>query len=193
MNDIVVVKVVHSLEDLANSLRGIFLRKPSLFANSIKQLSTNSQLCNYIVFVLRRISRFPLANTGWSLAYSRFEPIHKLDDMLMLHSLQHLKFVIDHLFISLDIFLEDNLHRDLSCRAICLSDDSIGTSTERSTELIFGSAISLASILSQCHKLINSLLIITFWLTMQLIEHTRDWRLRTKMVSARHFNNLIIG
>ena len=28
---------------------------------------------------------------------------------------------------------------------------------------------------------------------MQLVEHTRDWRFRTMMVSACHFKQLIIG
>ena len=33
--------------------------------------------------------------------------------MRMLHSLQHLKLIVHHLLISLDILLKDYLHRDL--------------------------------------------------------------------------------
>lgn len=61
--------------------------------------------------------------------------------MRMLEFLQHLELVIDHLLVTLDISLEDDLHSDLAGRAIGLTNDSICSSTEGSTELILGSVI----------------------------------------------------
>ena len=59
----------------------------------------------------------------------------------MLKLLQHLKLVVDHLLVALDVSLEDNLHSDLASRAIGLTNDSICSSTEGSTELVFGSVV----------------------------------------------------
>lgn len=52
MNDIVVVKIVDSLENLSNCLRRIFFGELAIFADAIKQFSPGSQLRNDIVFVL---------------------------------------------------------------------------------------------------------------------------------------------
>jgi hypothetical protein len=59
----------------------------------------------------------------------------------MLKLLQHLKLVIDHLLVALDVSLEDNLHGNLAGRAIGLTNDSICSSTEGSSELVLGSVM----------------------------------------------------
>lgn len=53
MNDIVIVKIVDSLEDLSDGLRRVFFGELAIFANAIKEFSTGSQLRNDVVFVLR--------------------------------------------------------------------------------------------------------------------------------------------
>lgn len=54
----------------------------------------------------------------------------------MLELLQHLQLVVDHLFVTLDIALQDDLDGNLARGAVGLTDDSIGTSTEGSTESV---------------------------------------------------------
>lgn len=56
MNDIVVVEIVDSVEDLSNSLGGVFLCKLPLLADSVKQLSTSGQLSYNVVFVLQELA-----------------------------------------------------------------------------------------------------------------------------------------
>ena len=54
MDNIVVVEIIHSFKDLPYCLGSVFLRKLSVFAYSVKELSTGSQLRNDIVFVLAK-------------------------------------------------------------------------------------------------------------------------------------------
>jgi hypothetical protein len=56
--------------------------------------------------------------------------------MRVLQSLQHRKLVIDHLLVTLDVLLQDDLDGNLASRAVGLTNDSIGTSTEGASELI---------------------------------------------------------
>jgi hypothetical protein len=59
--------------------------------------------------------------------------------MRVLELLQHLELVIDHLLVALDISLEDDLDCDLAGRAVGLTNYSICSGTEGSTELVLGS------------------------------------------------------
>lgn len=54
----------------------------------------------------------------------------------MLELLQHLQLVVDHLFVTLDIALQDDLDGNLARGTVGLTNDSIGTSTEGSTESV---------------------------------------------------------
>lgn len=54
VNDVVVVQVVDSIEDLADRLGGVFLCELSLLANAVEQLAAGSQLGHDVVFVLPR-------------------------------------------------------------------------------------------------------------------------------------------
>ena len=57
----------------------------------------------------------------------------------MLEFLKHLKLVIDHLFVSLYISLENYLDGNLASWAISLPDDSICSGTECSTKPVLSS------------------------------------------------------
>jgi len=50
--------------------------------------------------------------------------------MGMMHTLKHLHFIVDHLLVASDIFLEDYLYGAFSLRTICFPYNSICTSTE---------------------------------------------------------------
>ena len=56
MNYIVVMKVVHSFQDLFDCLRCIFFCKFAIFADTVEELSTGSQLGNNVVFILNSTS-----------------------------------------------------------------------------------------------------------------------------------------
>lgn len=49
--------------------------------------------------------------------------------MRVVELLQEKQLVVDHLLVSLDVFLQDNLDGALSSRTIRLSDNTVGTST----------------------------------------------------------------
>jgi hypothetical protein len=63
------------------------------------------------------------------------------DNVGVLHLLQHLQLVVDHLFIPLDILLQDDLDGDLAVGAVSLSDNAIGSSTQCFSEAISGPAV----------------------------------------------------
>lgn len=71
-------------------------------------------------------------------AHPRLEPVDKLDNVRMLELLEHLELVVDHLLVTLDISLQDNLDGHLARGAISLTNDTICSSTESSTESVFG-------------------------------------------------------
>lgn len=58
--------------------------------------------------------------------------------MGMLQALEHVELVVDHLFVALDILFQDDLHSNLAVWAVGLSDNSIGTCAECSSEAVFG-------------------------------------------------------
>jgi hypothetical protein len=49
----------------------------------------------------------------------------ELDNVGVFHALQHLQLIVDHLLVSADILLQDNLDGDLALRAVGLSYDAI--------------------------------------------------------------------
>lgn len=71
-------------------------------------------------------------------AYPRLEPVDKLDNVRMLELLEHLELVVDHLLVTLDISLQDNLDGHLARGAVSLTNNAICSSTESSTESILG-------------------------------------------------------
>ena len=74
----------------------------------------------------------------------------KLDNVRVLHPLQHLQFVVDHLLVSANILLQDDLDSDLAFGAVSFPDDTICSSTQCLPEAISRSAIGTISIGSKC-------------------------------------------
>jgi hypothetical protein len=68
-----------------------------------------------------------------------FKPFVELHNVWMLHALEHLHFVVDHLFVALDVLLEDDLDSAFSQRSVSLTDDAICTSAEGLSEAVFRS------------------------------------------------------
>lgn len=56
--------------------------------------------------------------------------------MRVLHALQHLQLVVDHLLVPADVLLEDDLDGDLALGAVGLADDAIGSGTQRLSEAV---------------------------------------------------------
>lgn len=54
----------------------------------------------------------------------------------MVQPLQHLQFIVNHLFVALDILLQDDLDGNFLTLKVCFSNDSVGTSTQGSAELV---------------------------------------------------------
>ena len=108
----------------------------------------------------------------------------ELDDMWMLHSLQHLHLVVHHLLVALDILLQDNLHGHLARGPICLADDSICPGTEGPSKAVLGSARWSATSRAVgvggggWHACL--LLVVAFGLAVQLVKHIRDWMVGTQ-------------
>ena len=75
---------------------------------------------------------------GYWRTYPRLEPIHKLDDMRVIQSLQHAKLIIYHLLISLDILLQYYLDCHFIAVEIGFSYNAIGACSERATEPVLG-------------------------------------------------------
>ncbi len=60
----------------------------------------------------------------------------ELDNVRMLHFLEHLQLVVDHLLIAANVLLQDDLDCYLAVWAFGLSDDAIGSSTQCLSELV---------------------------------------------------------
>lgn len=145
MNNIVLVEKVDGIENLLDSPRGILLGEFSLLADAIEQLAARSELCDDVVLVLRVQVSF-MQEEGLSavdrrqMAYPRFEPVDELDNVWVVKFLQQFKLVMNHALIALYVLLQNDFDSDLARRAICLTNDTIGSSTEGAAESVFGSA-----------------------------------------------------
>lgn len=106
----------------------------------------------------------------------------------MIQPLQKLQLIVDHLLISAHALLEDDFNGDFALRGVGFANDAVGACAEGSTESVQRPEQSpLASIhLSDC--LVQYLLFfITLRLTLQLIEHTRDYTRQKSTVSLSFF------
>lgn len=54
----------------------------------------------------------------------------ELDNVRVLHALQHLQLIVHHLLVAPDIFLQDDFDSDLAFRALGLSDNAVCSSTQ---------------------------------------------------------------
>lgn len=103
MNNIVVVQIVDSFQHLSNGLGSVLLRELALFTDTVEQLATRGQLGYDVVFVLMASAVVCLIQC--LLAHPRLEPVVELDNVRVLHALQHLEFVVDHLLIPTHVLL----------------------------------------------------------------------------------------
>jgi hypothetical protein len=69
----------------------------------------------------------------------------ELDNVRVLHALQHLQLVIDHLLVPADILLQDDLDGDLALGAVSLSYDSISASTQCLSEAVSRPGIAVSA------------------------------------------------
>ena len=65
------------------------------------------------------------------------------DDMRMLHPLQHLQLVVDHLLVALDVLLEDDLDGELLAILFGLADDAVCACAQGLAQVIALSATSI--------------------------------------------------
>jgi hypothetical protein len=92
----------------------------------------------------------------------------------MFHFSKHSELVDNHLLISFDILLEDNLDRDLlPVRPFSFPDNAIGSCAKCFAKFIFRSAVISSSWTRVMLR--DILLIVGVRLAVQLIEHVRDW------------------
>lgn len=137
MDDVPLVKVVNRVEHLSNSLCSVLFGELALFANPVEQLSSSSKLSDNVPFVLSDHVR--RVRSDGRVSYLGLEPLVELDDVRVLHSLQHLHLIVHHLLIALDILLEDDLDSAFALRAVCLADYAISSSAKCLSESVFGS------------------------------------------------------
>ena len=68
---------------------------------------------------------------GWGSTNPRFEPIVEPDNVRVSQPLQQVQLIHHHLFVALDVLLQDDLDRNLALRAVGLADNAICACTER--------------------------------------------------------------
>jgi hypothetical protein len=69
----------------------------------------------------------------------------ELDNVRVFHALQHLELVVDHLLISTNVLLQDDLDGDLALRTVSLAHNAICASTERLSEAVSRSVLGVSA------------------------------------------------
>lgn len=70
-------------------------------------------------------------------AHLRFEPVDERDDVGVLEGLEHLKLIVDHVFISANVLLENDLDCDLlAVGGVSLANDTVCACTQCSSEFV---------------------------------------------------------
>lgn len=93
--------------------------------------------------------------------------------MGVLQALEHVQLVVHHPLVALDILLQDDLDSHLAFWTVGLSDYAVRACAECSPEAIFGPEYrrSGESIVMTSDRRANVLLIVTFGLAVQPVEH----------------------
>lgn len=110
-------------------MRSVFLSKFPIFADSIEQLPTSGELRNKVEFVLSCHGEIRSVGTQRKPTYLGFEPVDEVDNVRVVESLQHFELIVDHLFITPDILLQDDFDGNLLSAGFRLADNAIGAST----------------------------------------------------------------
>jgi hypothetical protein len=67
----------------------------------------------------------------------------ELDNVRMLHALQHLQLIVHHLLVAADILLQDDLDGDLALGTVSLPDNPICASAQCLSEAVSRSVIEI--------------------------------------------------
>lgn len=103
-----------------------------------------------------------------------------MNNVRVVQLLQQVQFIIDHALVAPNIALQDNLDCNFARRAVCLADNTICSSTQSPPESIQGSAITKRLLFRKRIRIGRSvLLLVTFGLPRELIEHIRDYYTKT--------------
>lgn len=128
MNNVMLMKVVHRAQNFTDDSRCILLCEFSVLTNPVKQFTTSSQLRNNVVLVLSFCKSYDTDRTCGNTC-PRLKPVHKTDYVGMIQSLEQIKLIVNHLLVSFDILLENDLHCDFSRRSVGFPNNPVGTST----------------------------------------------------------------
>jgi len=60
----------------------------------------------------------------------------ELDNVRVLHALQHLQLIVHHLLVATDVLFQDDLNSDLALGAVGLADDAISAGAQRLSEAV---------------------------------------------------------
>lgn len=60
----------------------------------------------------------------------------ELDNVRVLHALQHLQLIVHHLLVAAHILLQDDLDSDLALGAVSFADDTVGSGAECLSEAV---------------------------------------------------------
>lgn len=126
------MKIIDSLQDLSDGLGGILLGKLALLADTIEKLAASSQLGHDVILVLARnvVSRANVNGGANDIgSYPRLEPVNKLDNVRMMEALEHVKLIVYHPLIALDILLQDDLDSNLASWAVSLAYNAVRACT----------------------------------------------------------------
>ena len=86
VDDIIVVEIVNSLQDLPYRPSGVFLSKLAVLADAVEELPACSKLSDNVVFILFTDFSDPSPREG-GMPYLRLEPVMKTDDMWVFYPL----------------------------------------------------------------------------------------------------------
>jgi hypothetical protein len=112
MNDFHVVEICDCFESFSDDRDGITLSESSAFTDPFEEFSSCSQFCDDV--------KVPTA----------LEPFVEFHDMGMMESFEQVHFIVDHVFVALDILFGDDLDGNRSIGSLCFLDYSVAVGLE---------------------------------------------------------------
>jgi len=110
VHNLLAVEVGNSLQCLLNNRDSIALSKPATVADPLKEFTSSSQFGDYVK------------------VFGAFEPFVEFDDVGVVESLEEIHFVVDHMFVALDIFLCNDLDSHKTVGSVSLLNYSVSIS-----------------------------------------------------------------
>lgn len=96
----------------------------------------------------------------------------ELDDVWVLHLLQHFQLIVDHLLVATNVLLQDDLDCNFAIWAIGLTNDTVRSSTQCLPELVARPVVTC--LVYDCVSgafARHGLAVVAVGLAMQLVEH----------------------